>query len=137
MQWNEVSKKTIGVIVAIGVLFAGAVLVIAFVFLKQRGGYDVARMVRDAVDEQRVIQTSEGQRFISDRLLVTLHPSAPLSALADIARSVRARIGGAVVDQEYTYVVLFTPVSARQLRQMVELFKRHPDVVDAAMIPAE
>ncbi|MDO8558163.1 MAG: hypothetical protein Q7S09_03165 [bacterium] len=137
MRWNEVSKKTIGIIIAIGVLFAALVLVITFVLLRRHGGDTVAGIVKDAVTSQRVTSGGEGIKVVSDSLLVTIREGVERSTLTDIAARHNTKVQGVIQDQENTYIVSFRAGTVRDLRQLISIFKGYPDVIDAAMIPAE
>ncbi len=137
MQWNEVSKKTIGIIVAVGVLFAGLVLVIAFVLLRQHGGDTIAGIVKDSIRSQRITSGGDGTRVVSDSLLVTIREGAERSAITDIASTHNAKVRGMVQDQANTYIVSFREATIRELRQLISVFKSYPDVVDVALIPVE
>ena len=137
MQWNELSRKTVGIIVCMGVLFAGAVIVIVLMLIKQQGGYDIGSLVRDAVKSQRITIEGEGAKVVSDRLLVTFRPNVSTAQMQNIAAKVGVKIQGKLVDQPNTYVVSLPSATVRQLRQLVTTLLQSPDVVDAAMIPAE
>ena len=137
MQWNELSKKTAGIIVVLGVLFAGAVIVIVLILVEQQGGYEIGAMVRDAVKSQRIAIEGESTKIISDRILVIFRPNVSVGKMQEIAAKTGVKIQGKVAEQPNTYIVSLPSATVRQLRQLVTNLKQSADVVDASIIPVE
>lgn len=137
MQWNELSRKTIGIIVALVVLFAGTVIVITVYLIRQRGGGDIAFIVQNAIENQRVTFGGEGVRVVSDRLIVTFRAGTELRMVKEVMRNTGVSFRSAVEGEPDTYIAAFPAATVRQLRHIIEKFEKYPDVVGAAMIPAE
>jgi len=136
-QWNELSRKTVGIIIAMGVLFAGAVITIVFILLNRYGGQDVARIVKDSVESQRITVSGEGTQVVSDKILVTFREGATDANVEDAARQSSVHIVGKLAKEDLVYVVSFPPTNVRGLRQLISNLEQHPDVVEASMIPVE
>ena len=139
MRWNELSRKTVGILITLGVIFAGTLGVLAFLLIRQRGGDQIARIVRDAVKNQRITLAGEGMKIVADRLLVTFRPTASSAMREDAAKKAGGKIIGALsTEQENIYIVSFANVTtARQLTGLREIFMQSPDVVDVEFIPVE
>lgn len=138
MRWNELSKKTIGIAIALCIIFAGTLGVLAVILIRQRGGDEIARIVRDAVESERITPGNNGGKVVADRLLVTFREDATNDARNDLAKRVLAKILGTVSDQPSTYIFSFSSINtARQLNALMEILSQSPDVIDTQMIMIE
>jgi len=138
MQWNELSKKTVGSIIALVVLFAGTILAAAVLLARREGGEDVARIVRDSVQAQRITGAGEGRKIVADKLLVTFHERASSDIRGVVADNVSAKAGGQAEGSAGTYLFSFSKgLTALELRGLIEKIEQDADVLGAEFIYVE
>jgi hypothetical protein len=136
MQWNEISKRTAGIIICLLIFFAGAVIVLTVGLIRRSGGDEVAKVVQNAVQTNHILDNG-GTKIISDKLLVTFMEGISQSRKNEIAAEIGAKLEGASSDDPNSYVVAVQPSTARTLRQQAQTLKGIPDVIDAQLIPVE
>lgn len=138
MQWNELSRKTVGILIALAVLFAGTIFVAAMLLARRKGGEDIARIVRDSVQAQRVIGTAEGRRVVADKLLVLFREQTPADARDALAHAVGAKVGGRLESGANAYVFSFPKgLTGLELRGRIEKIEQDADVLGAEFIYVE
>ena len=134
-HFNLPIKKR-GAIVAVVTLLAGFVLVMAFVFIKNRGGLQVADIVASSVRSEHVTTSGDGSKVLSDKVLVMMRPEA-YASIGTLAGQIGVKVDGSTAADPNTYVVSFPQATGYQLRKIIDQFRQSPDVLDAQMISAE
>ncbi|MDP3963489.1 MAG: hypothetical protein Q8Q39_03255 [bacterium] len=136
-EQQGMSRKTVAIGIAVAVFFCGIVLVLIFNFIKQRGGENVAAIVADAIEGQRLTNDA-GTLVVADKLLVVFRQSATMEQRQAAAQHAGVRIVGEVVGSRDTYVVsLSQAITARELKSVVGRLAQSPDILEARMIIAE
>ena len=138
MQWNEVSRKTFGIIVVLVMLFAGTILAAAVLLARRQGGETIAYIVRDSINSERITGAGDGRKIVADALLVAFRAAAPPDARTQLARRVGAKLGGQLAGVPDTFAFTFPQaLTLLELRGLVEKIEQDADVFKAEFVYVE